>query len=284
MKSLATLVFIIFFLSFNILAQRLNNNQINALPIETNPALTGIFSSGNLNLGYHSFFNESNFNTSFANYQTHLTSINSGIGININHDDQWFDSRTAIGIAYAYHFNLAQSLGLSIGLNATYNRFNTVWHSYPINLVFNKNRVDLNSGVVLHHDRFFVSFSVNQINTLDIPFQINAIYGHKFRIKNIKDLELIPNIRYASVGKFQTVEPALNINYRGLKGIFGLQINDSYVIGLGHHWSRISIQYMLTKFTSLLNSPTNNYHQVSLQLMLPKTINRQTKALDFRLF
>ncbi len=284
MKASKSLLYTVLFLSHNLSAQWLDNNSINTLPIETNPALTGIFSSGNLNLGYHSYFDEYSYKTSFANYQTHLSALNSGIGININQINQGFYSRTMAGLAYAYHHDLNQTLSLSLGLGATLNSFNSAYFMYTTHSPYFQNRMDFSSGLVLHHDRFFVSISANQLNRLGLPFQLNTIYGHKFRIQRVKGLELIPSIRYSLMNKYRNLETTLNVNYKGFKSVLGYRFNDSFNFGIGYHWNRISLQYSILKSTSTLGETSAIYHQIGLQLKLPKTINRQTKALDFRLF
>lgn len=274
--------------------QDYSQNKVNSSPLETNPALAGAFDSGKLNLGYYSFFKHDTPSRIFANYNTHVSNINSGIGINYKYTDLIFINESSVGLTYAYHLDLSKFLGLSVGVSGDYYNTKNNYISYHSYVKPYDRRLTLSSGIILHHNRFFLSVNANQINvyntnpTFNYPFQLNTIYAHKFSFFDQKKLELIPSIQhiydYNFNKSYHYFEAGLHINYERIKGIIGLQFKDDFVYaGLGYQWKSITLQYMI--YQSINTSYNINlFHQTVLQFMLPKTINRSTNALNFRLF
>lgn len=118
---------------------------------------------------------------------------NIGLGLTIVRDELGPRSTTGFYGNFAYILKLNEKLKLSLGVNAGYNRYQFDFGDLsfqkaeaPPELVqnLNKGTLDINSGLYLRTQSFFVGFSATHINNPKVySYEANATTGAKFNYK-----------------------------------------------------------------------------------------------------
>lgn len=274
MKNLFRLFFA---LSPTLIFGQLNDHfNIATSPTLANPAYTGVNNYGAINLN-SLIFSEDMHETNIG-YQTHLPTMNSGVGIVLGQGYYYGTDSKIIGLVYSYQTKVSKKLTLSSGVSG---RITSIKYDYTPG--YNKNYSSLNGGLMLFGERFFVSIGVADIRFDYDYYSVTGNIGYSFKFKKVKDLIITPTIGLSASGKFWSNSLRLNFSYKMFKVLIGTNTRD-ILAGLGFEHNRWMIQYMPIYSTSSLSNSNALQHRISLQLKLPKAIKRSTNSFDFSLF
>lgn len=206
------------------------------------------------------------------NYSTPM--IKHAIGGNLSSIEQGAFVRTEAMASYAFHLPIAKDLSLSFGLSAGLNSFgfdeklasvidenDPVYQDYASGET--SNQLNVNAGIYLYSDKFFMGFSSNQLlqNDLQIAdiqtttpnsnleMQHILIGGYHFDLSN--DLRLSPNVLFRltqsnplsyELGANLSYQQFINagLSYRNDDAIsiqFGMQVNHFLKFGYAYDYT-----------------------------------------------
>ena len=281
-------IFLSAFISITIFSQSLRNGyNVYSDPIQSNPAFTGTFETGGLNFTKNRTWLQS-YDWFNINYQTHIKSIGSGIGINYTNKSIFSAKIHSTTIAYAYQNKLTDKLIWSVGLSASIDDYrnlsiadfestDTISYKYA------------NAGGLIYGKKFFISIGLNdiQINT-DRPPLFKIIYGYRFNIGNSKNLSVIPNFIYTYEGSDARAVIRINTNYKKIRTLIGIRTRVNILeTGIGYSFKRILLQYQFNYDFSNGGNYKNIYrinNYLNIQIKIPMATNSIIDAFDFNLF
>ena len=256
---------------FALFSQLGSRNSIGTNPILANPALTGINNYGIFNSNIQ--FIGQDFYRANASYSTHLSSINSGLGIAVGNRQYFGNKALGYGLSYSYQTKLAKKLNVSGGISA----FHSVY-KFDSNPGYKDNSVTLNGGLLLYNKRLFASISLNDLRFQLSYINLSTIIGYKFRINRVRGLTFTPSAALVIQGPYRNLSARLHAD----KFLLGTEYR-ALLLGFGYENKTLGIHYIF----SYNNDPlSNNYgsHRVSFQVKLPKSIQRNSGGFTHRLF
>lgn len=264
-----------------------------------NPSLAGSKDVHIANVGYRNQwtgFDDSpvtlhaNYYGSANNKQKH------GYGASIISDRSGLVQNTSFYLNYAYHINLTDSLRLGFGIKPGFLQYNIKLYDAQLadagdeiltGNILATNALDLNSGLYLYNDKFFVSMSMRHMLGQVVSFtgfndglskHFTLIGGYNY-INKKKDYVIQPSIL------LQYVKPAQPQATMMLKGIF----SDKYWAGLTYRtqdalgvalgiklWERVSLGYAYDYSLGDIRS----YNMGSHELMISFVTTKKKPDLD----
>ncbi len=220
--------------------------------------------------------------------------IKHALGGTLNSIDQGAFKRTEALVSYAFHLPIQRDLSLSFGLSGGLNSFgfdesiatvlderDPVYQAYVAGE--NSNQLNINAGIYLYSDLFFVGFSSNQLlqNDLQIAdikttaaqsnlkMQHILIGGYNFDLTN--DFRLSPNVLFrATQSNPLTYEFGANLSYQQfINGGLSYRSDDAISIQFGiqaNHFLKFGYAYDYT--LSELSAVASGSHEVYIGLTL----------------
>ncbi len=296
---------IILFLSFNLLGISQIVKMQGKTPQLMNPALTGIFNYGQVNLltGFSSVKNKS-FHYNYVGYSTHFNKINSGIGVNYlywkDYNPQNIRHNNVYTLSYAHQLQLTNKWSLSVGTSAHYIRNHLEWLINSNLGKFEKEFYDFDLGGFLYSKNFYLGVGVSNIlNNLNIISKIDI--GYTFKLKDsVNNLTIGTSIRGTSkYGKHflyfkELVQVMFNhkflyigasLKQLGLIEIYGPSY-PSFSLQPGIKVGRVRLNYtfIYNGFDFFIPVKIKIYNELSLQIKLPQTLKRKSNAFNHLLY
>lgn len=273
MKNLCLMLFVGITISVNAQHQY-NRFNIGSSPLIANPALTGTAEHGMFHANLQRIL--SIFTISDLSYQTYLPKIKSGIGATLYHFQAYENRNTAFGLSYSYQAKVSSRFNLSAGVSSQFHHSN----AFNWNPTIDRNYIGFNAGLLLYSDKLFVSASVNDIYLFTSNPSLTGLVGRKFSWHKI---EITPSFGYSIWEKYHNLTLRLNIAYKQILLMAGSEAKQ-YIFGVGYFNSYVGLNYMFDFSTSPLSNDILPNHRFSIQVKLPKSIERKTKTFDFSLF
>ncbi len=171
-------------------------SQYYAAPMYLNPALTGSSFNPRFTLNYRNQWPglSANFVTTSFSAEHFIDKYQSGVGIQINADNQYADlNTTTVGAMYSYNVVFTENLSARFGLSASINnrRIGNSWDRFtfgdqldangnpngaptsdPVALKNNPtfNFVDFGTGTMFYNDNFWMGLAVKHLNRPNYSF------------------------------------------------------------------------------------------------------------------
>ncbi len=220
--------------------------------------------------------------------------VNHALGARINSSEFGAFSKSEFMLTYAIHLPLYKKIILSFGLSAGLNNFgfdeskatvleigDPVYNAYASGN--NSNKLNVNSGVYIHNDHFFIGYSANQLlqNDLDVENKDIALGDNKMLIQHYilggynfilsNDFKLTPTVLLKQINPNPlSYDINLTLNYRNqinfglgyrsedaVTALLGLQINHFLRAGYAY-------DYLLTDIKQV----SNGSHELFIGLTL----------------
>ncbi len=305
-------VLLLFLLSANhAVAQDPLFSQFYAAPLQMNPAFAGSAFAPHIGLSYrHQWPGFDNaYRTYAAFYEQSLERLNSGIGFHLEGDNagNGIYKTTRFAAVYAYQLNINDHLAIKIGAEAGFHQTALNWDklTFPDQIdeldgvIFpgaevrpeatNKTELDISSGLLLLHERFWLGGALKHLNSPNETFLLindNLSRGlplrYTFHGGSLIELEpgnklraasfISPNFLFAAQGPYRQ----LNIGaYAGVGAIFGgawfrhtFRNSDAVILTAGFRQGilKFGVSYDIT--VSGLAGRTGGAYEVSLGIAL----------------
>ena len=282
-------------------------------PILLNPATSGVNNNVNLKLSYRdqwtgftdapktSYFSidgtigggtkGSSLRSSrlgFTEVKSGRKLLSHGIGGYIVSDTYGAFTNTAGYVSYALHLNITEEIRMSLGLGAGMSAWqmdakkvevadpNDNTYDYLVSMGLRKSFFDMNSGIWVFSDKFYIGYSSeqllqNHIRDIDIPAEtkVNIHHfvtgGYKFYLKN--DLNITPSLmlKYMSPAPL-TLDFNIKVNFKEqMWGGLSYRTNDALVIIAGYNIKdKIHIGYSYDVTLSELKQYSTGSHEILL--------------------
>lgn len=310
----AVIVILGLFCAFSLRAQDPRYSQFYAAPLYVNPGFTGATIEHRFSMNYrHQWPNiPGAFDAYNASYDYNASEINSGFGLVLNREDAGSFGLTtnSVAFSYAYRFRLNRKTYLSPGLKMGYVSrgidferlvFNDQIESNSATTLdvdaFAQERVnylDVNTGVLLYSQNYWVGASVNHLNkpnqTLvndgisELPIKTTVQVGYKFKLSgstisrlSAKDITVAAHFESQAqfdqldLGAYYNHEPfVFGFWYRGIPVLKEQQDNnvnnDAFIVLVGYSVPdrnlRFGYSYDIT--ISRLATNTAGAHEISM--------------------
>jgi type IX secretion system PorP/SprF family membrane protein len=295
-------------IQFNGIAQDIQFSQFYNNPLVLNPAFAGSThqTRGILHQRLQWMGLDAQFRTSSISLDHFFAKQKSGIGLLLLHDvqGQSYISNSTIQLNYAYELSISKKLSLRAGINAAYQSRSLNYQvlSFPDqynnsglvsttsaenNIQNKKNILDINTGLLLYSNHFWISLAVDHItqpNTSflneknNLPIKTGIAGGYRFSLTQDSKAKrwLIPTFYYKSQGKSDQLDIGTyllydswmtGVWYRGIpfKKYDQMQNNESMVVLLGYKYKSWSLAYSYDITVSTLNNArSGGSHEISL--------------------
>jgi type IX secretion system PorP/SprF family membrane protein len=259
-----------------------------------NPAIAGSKKVGILSLNYHhqwAGFKRAPINIA-ANYSGSVRGQGKhGYGATFVNTSSGLLNTTGFYLNYAYHVKLKDSLKMGFGIQPGYLMFRTKLYDATLadqgdevltGELYNANALDLNFGINLYSDKFFVMLSVEHLFTNWIKFtsynqnlhyQFTGIGGYTFRFKKVPYFKLQPSVMI-KYSKPTPVQVSAMLNFLFLdKYSLGLMWRDRDAFGVNvgvKLFNRLTLNYGYEFGISKFRSYNKGSHEVGLSFIVTK--------------
>lgn len=220
--------------------------------------------------------------------------VNHALGARINSSEFGAFSKNEFMLTYAIHLPLYKKTILSFGLSAGLSNFgfdenkatvldigDPTYNAYASGS--NSNKLNVNSGVYLHNEHFFIGYSANQLlqNDLDVENEDIALGDNKMLIQHYvmggyhfilsNDFKLTPTVLLKQINPNpMSYELNLTLNYQNhINFGIGYRSEDAVAALLGlqiNHLLRVGYAYDYT--LSDIKQSSNGSHELFIGLTL----------------
>ena len=291
----------LFFLSCTFI---LISNQIKAqnfamngkTPLAINPAFTGITDFGRLGITGNKFPVLENYESNFyAGYDAYISKLKGGVGFyNSNRIISNFYRNSYYALSYAYQNKINDKWSYSLGANVKLNESVTNWNNIVIvssqaPFPFGKVKqygLYFTLGGLIYSDKWFLGYALADVmpNQSFTASKSNINFGRTFTFKNIKDLSLTTSI-YMSLRHngwtYMDLQTVAKYKFMYL----GAKIGETgFAFQTGANFNRFRLIYSLDNSISKLVNTGLFSHEIALQVKLPNTINRNSKAFKHLIY
>ena len=226
--------------------------------------------------------------------------INHGVGGYLISDTYGAFTNTSGYLTYALHLHLTNTIKLSLGVAGGMSGWrmnpddigvadpNDETYLYLMSKGVKKSFFDMNSGLWVYSDRFYVGFSSaqllqNQIRDINIPAESKASVhhfltgGYKFMLND--DLSLTPSIMFKNMRPApSSLDFAVKANYKNqLWGGISYRTNDAVVIIAGYNIiDKINVSYSYDVTLSDLNNYSSGSHEIVVGYKVFKEVQKSS--------
>jgi type IX secretion system PorP/SprF family membrane protein len=291
MKSVFISVFCL--LSLNLLGQNFSMNGKTQLMV--NPAFSGINDYGRLNLTANVInFSEITKVNSYLGYDSYVNKLHGAIsGFNFNNIYSDFYSNAKFGLSYAYQGKINEKWNYSVGLGGVFNQYRYDWDNVvcflpcPSGIQVN-NYFGLSLGGLIYSKKWFLGYGAVEVNPTQLESYMarsNINFGYTFSFKKIEDLSLTSSL-YLSLfhqgWSYAEIQVLAQYKFLYLGAKYG---NNNYAFQVGADvFNRFRINYSFNNNFIKLANGFNLLHEISLQVKLPKTINKKSAAFNHLIY
>jgi len=226
--------------------------------------------------------------------------VGQGIGAYVVSDTYGAFTNTSGYVSYALHLTITDEIRMSLGLSAGLSAWqmntqkvavadpNDNTYNYLVSMGLRKSFFDMNSGIWVYSDRFYIGYSSeqllqNHIRDIDIPAEakVNIHHfvtgGYKVYLNN--DLELTPSVmvKYMSPAPV-TMDINMKVNFKEqMWGGVSYRTNDALVIIAGYNIKgRIDIGYSYDVTLSGLSQYSAGSHEIMLGYRFFKEVRKSS--------
>lgn len=289
-------------LATNLKAQDPTFTQFNSVPLYFNPGFAGSIEQSRLALAYRNQWS-SIYQTFYLSYDQAISRIHGGAGIILNQDNSGGILNVFYcGLVYAPKFNIRGKLSISPAIKIGYRRqtidlskltfgdmidprqgFTNLTNE---SLVNSRNNIDMNAGVVINTESYYIGIAadhINQPNTSFIkegksklPVKYIAQLGYIYQKNDDSNFSFSPNILFQRHGDEQLIQANLSFRYK--YAIVGIGFtNTSYAAMLGYYSKRFVIGYSYQYFPepALDSKKISTAHEVAIKYHF--TLKRKKK-------
>lgn len=309
MKKIVLFTLFLTFITTKGNTQQSNFNLSNALPVFSNPSLTGTAQAVRLNYGLE-FLTNAHFHFPYhINYLSAdlaVKKLHGGIGIqfyNSNQNNNIFNQSTA-QLSYAFHQNLGKKWVLSLGVSAGISRKKIDFEKltfgdllYPTDSLLPSLKsirysIPYNAGFALYHSHWLVTFTTSAASNQLIIKQPTSKYtlrntfqlGYKLTPFNNKPYAFVPLIAYSNQNGFQTVKFQLTFNTPRFSVGTAVSTQDNIAVHAGFYRNNFQIKYQFSQIISTLSPQRSTVNTLVLQYLIPSKREKNTPALNIQLF
>ncbi len=295
---------LLLFLGVNLLGVSQSVKMQGKTPQLLNPALTGAYNTGQVNVLSSISLNSHPLNFGYVGFNTRIDKIKSGVGLHFrNFRDYYiinyyydfyvpYPTYSAFGLSYAVQQNLGSKWTMSIGGEADINQRIENWDEVKEQNKFCNDcptgkitdiYYDYIAGMMFYTKKTYIDVSVRHFANFYQPLEIKLGTGHTFNFNDTTNTKLLTvGVNLSTIGLYLDFNVKALFKYKSFYiGVAtGMFRSFGYNLQLGYAYKQFRFNYNLSK--DLSNPFITN--EISLQVKLPKTFNRQSKAFGHLLY
>jgi len=257
-------------------------------PQLTNPALTGIFSTPQINLSTTNMFGK--YNNTYLDYSQYSNKLHGGVGAYSNNfffsmpDSDKIISSNSLGFSYAYQNNINDNWHYSVGSSFNLGIANSPYTGNPKSQL----QLGFNVGGLIYTKSFFASVNYGYVHQKDLvnisPQALRVSSGYKFKPFKNADLFITPTLYYTHRYGYGDLSANLEVQFKKLHIGAGIG-NGRPNASIGYDFNKFRLNYNVGGgFGSVLDHPEYTIHQLSIKFNLKNKNNSNRSSFDLNLF
>jgi len=241
-------------------------------PLISNPALTGLGKTPQLNFKFSHFYG---LNRTYLDYNQYSNKLHGGLGVyfNAGRFELYKESFSYFGFNYAYQNKITDkwnySIGAGVDFSGSYGYSNGTSYS---SLYFN-----YHLGGLLYTKKFFMGITAKDLYK-KYSKSLNFSFGYQIQPFKNKAFYITPSLQFSNqYNSFSISSVDLNLKYKNFSIGGGYQRGFAY-LNLGYDFNRFRVNYSLGKFNNWLGEDYSHEFAIKFKLNNKK---QQPKSLRF---
>ncbi len=273
--------------------------SLNALPISSNAAFTGISSNPRLNygIGVTNLWSDTYTLQNYASYDQSVKVLHGGVGAELIHGTMlgYQNSNTQFNLSYSFQQNLSENFSLSIGtrLELSQHRINVnefYGLSNSIDSIQVTNRANYALSALVYSKKFFIGgiYAPFSYPTYWGEFETvntySGIIGYSLTPFKNKNISILGVVNYSYQDGFQTLTAQAAFNTKKVSFGSSVTARSYFTVFAGYQFGQFNFKAVTGINSSPLTSAKQTSQELIIQYKLPSLNNAVSKRFDLNLF